>query len=162
MRVLYIGKYHPPFSGGIENFMADLLPVQARDGVETLALVHEHRRSTVAVPEGVVERGVRLYRAPAYGRLLYAPVSPQFPFWLRRVIRQSSPDVLHLHLPNTSAFWVLALPQARRILWVIHWHSDVVASQHDRRLSAAYRVYRPRPVLNRRANSDFLWSSHMR
>ena len=84
-----------------------------------------------------------IYRAPSYGRLLYAPVSPAFPFWLHRAIRECRPDLLHLHLPNTSAFWALAVPAARRLPWVIHWHADVVASLLDRRLALAYRVYRP-------------------
>jgi rhamnosyl/mannosyltransferase len=46
-------------------------------------------------------------------------------------------------MPNPSAFWAMLLPRARRIPWVVHWHADVVASCIDRRLSAAYRLYRP-------------------
>ena len=70
-------------------------------------------------------------------------LSPTFPFWLHRAIRQFRPDLLHLHLPNTSAFWALMVPAARRLPWVIHWHADVVASRLDRRLALAYRFYRP-------------------
>jgi len=75
--------------------------------------------------------------------LLYAPVSPAFPFWLARAIREFQPDLLHLHLPNTSAFGALLVPAARRLPWVIHWHADVVSSTIDRRLALAYRLYRP-------------------
>ncbi|NJM13154.1 MAG: glycosyltransferase, partial [Synechococcaceae cyanobacterium SM1_2_3] len=84
-----------------------------------------------------------IYRAPCYGRLLYAPVSPAFPLWLARAIREFRPDLLHLHLPNTSAFWALAIPAARRLPWVIHWHADVVATPLERGLKLAYHFYHP-------------------
>jgi rhamnosyl/mannosyltransferase len=51
--------------------------------------------------------------------------------------------VLHLHLPNTSAFAALLLPRARSLPWVVHWHADVVASAIDRRLALVYGLYRP-------------------
>ena len=93
-------------------------------------------------------------RVPSYGTLLYAPLSPGFPAALRRQIRDFKPDLLHLHLPNTSAFWVLAMGCARQVRWVIHWHSDVVPSNIDGRMSIAYRFYRPfeQAVLNRAAS----------
>jgi glycosyltransferase involved in cell wall biosynthesis len=37
----------------------------------------------------------------------------------------------------------LTLRSARRLPWVVHWHSDVVASRIDARLAWAYRCYRP-------------------
>lgn len=153
---LHVGKYFPPVSGGIESFLADLLGALAEDGIRVFAVVHDdrlRRRGEIAKwpADDLLQAGsatderspVTLYRAPSLGRLLYAPVSPQFPFWLRRAIRAERPDVLHLHLPNTSAFWALFLPEARRIPWVIHWHADVVASDIDRRLKLAYPLYRP-------------------
>ncbi len=82
-------------------------------------------------------------RVPSYGTLLYAPLSPGFPAALRQQIRDFEPDLLHLHLPNTSAFWVLAMGCATQLRWVIHWHSDVVPSNIDGRMSIAYRFYRP-------------------
>lgn len=145
MRVLHIGKFYPPFAGGIEHFLADLIEAQQRQVAQTAALVHRHDGGGAEdePAAGATATAPLVYRAPCYGRLLYAPLSPQFPLWLGRVIRGFQPDILHLHLPNTSAFWALFLPAARRIPWVIHWHADVVASRIDRRLALAYRVYRP-------------------
>ena len=142
MRVLHIGKYYPPFAGGIEHFLADLLPALPAHGVTAAALVHDEqprRGGQWPAPDAAIP----IYRAPCHGRLLYAPISPAFPFWLHRAIHAFQPDLLHLHLPNTSAFWALAVPAARRLPWIIHWHADVVASLLDRRLALAYRLYRP-------------------
>jgi rhamnosyl/mannosyltransferase len=153
---LHIGKYFPPFTGGMENFLVDLLRTMAGKGVEVAALVHTHvprlrgevrnlpvRREVDEGRQVDSSRPIRLYRAPSFGRLLYAPMSPQFPFWLRQAIKTERPDILHLHLPNTSAFWAMSLAEARSIPWVVHWHSDVVASDLDRRLKLAYPLYRP-------------------
>jgi glycosyltransferase involved in cell wall biosynthesis len=135
VRVLHLGKYYPPYRGGIEQFVGDLLPALQREGVEPAALVHAHAgagKSQVPFP---------VWRVPSYGQLLYAPLSPAFPVWLEAMIRAFRPQLLHLHLPNLSAFWVLAVPAARRLPWVIHWHADVVPS--DPRLRLAYWAYRP-------------------
>ena len=142
MRVLHLGKYYPPFAGGIEHFLADLLPALQLQGIAAAALVHDEQPFRRTPPPAPDER-LPIYRAPCHGRLHYAPISPTFPFWLHRAIRDFQPDLLHLHLPNTSAFWALMVPAARRLPWVIHWHADVVASAIDRRLALAYRLYRP-------------------
>jgi rhamnosyl/mannosyltransferase len=143
MRVLHIGKFYPPFAGGMEYFLADLLTELQHHDLQVAALVHEHSstRSTNDDPDDY--DGNLIYRVPCYGRFLYAPLSPGFPFRLARVIGEFKPDLLHLHLPNTSAFWAMLIPAARRLPWIIQWHSDVVASQFDRRLSLAYRFYHP-------------------
>ena len=141
MRVLHLGKFFPPFAGGIEHFLADLLPALRAQSVDCAALVHGHDGHNAGGVEDY--QGSPVYRVPCYGRLLYAPVSPAFPLWLRRALTEFRPDLLHLHLPNTSAFWALASPAARRLPWVVHWHADVVASALERRLALAYRLYRP-------------------
>lgn len=153
---LHVGKYFPPFAGGMERFLADLLEAQRNDGLRVGAIVHDHRRwlrgeRTPAasfeqpIKDGKPDDGrpIPLYRVPSMGRLLYAPISPQFPFWLSRAIRGERPKVLHLHLPNTSAFWALLLPEARKIPWVIHWHADVVPSRYSAGLKLAYPFYHP-------------------
>jgi glycosyltransferase involved in cell wall biosynthesis len=142
-KILHIGKYYPPFAGGIEHFLADLLPLQQKNH-SVMALVHDHHFDTARFFSSVVADNTYpyIFRCPSYGRLLYAPISPQFPFWWHKIIRDFKPDLLHLHLPNTSAFWSLFLPLIRQIPTVVHWHSDVT-SLHDTRLTWAYRVYRP-------------------
>lgn len=145
MRILHIGKYYPPFAGGIENFLTDLIQAQVSQNMQTAALVHDHeiqwrRFFTSIQPE--TQTNPLIYRVPSYGRMLYAPISPQFLFWTNRVIKTYQPDILHFHLPNTSALWALLLPSAQRIPWVLHWHSDVVSSI-DNRIALAYRAYRP-------------------
>lgn len=149
LRILHIGKYFPPFAGGMENFLADLTFAQAQQGDTVATLVHDHHLRWLRCFAPVRAEAnlhqlapITLYRAPTYGRLLYAPVSPQFPFWLRRILQDFQPQLLHFHLPNTSAFWALSLIQARRLPWIIHWHSDVFSTL-NKKLAIAYSSYRP-------------------
>ncbi|MCV6636951.1 glycosyltransferase [Candidatus Albibeggiatoa sp. nov. NOAA] len=145
MRILHVGKYYPPFAGGIENFLTDLIQAQVSQKLQVAALVHDHEshwRRFFSPVKAEIKTNPIIYRVPSYGRLLYAPISPQFLFWMNRTIKRYQPDILHFHLPNTSALWALMLPAARHIPWVLHWHSDVV-STIDNRVAIAYRAYRP-------------------
>lgn len=135
MRILHLGKYYPPAIGGMERFLADLVAAQRRDGDEVAVLVHADKR---AVP---AKDPPWLMRCPVWFRLIFAPISPTFVFWLRRAIRSFRPDVIHIHMPNVSPFWALLLPSARRIPWVVHWQSDVEPSRIKRSLRLAYPYY---------------------
>lgn len=134
MRVLHIGKFFPPDRGGMETFLADLVAAQRRQGLDAAALVH-------GVPHAADPAW--LHRVPVAFSLVYAPFAPGFRRALARLIRDFEPDVLHLHLPNNSALWVLTLSAARALPWVVHWHSDVVVSDARHTLKAAYCLYRP-------------------
>jgi glycosyltransferase involved in cell wall biosynthesis len=141
MRVLHLGKYMAPHPGGIERFLAELLPAQRRAGVLTAALVHAEDRAGARRCRFQAHSAV--IRAPVLATLAYTPVSPGWPIRLQRLITRWQPDLLHLHLPNPSAFWALASPAARAIPWVVHWHADVPADALDARLRVLYRLYRP-------------------
>jgi glycosyltransferase involved in cell wall biosynthesis len=140
LRILHIGKFFPPATGGIENFLGDLLPALERIGATTAALVHDESNCNRFVLQ---KNAVKNYRVPCYGTLLYAPISPGFPIMMRKAIKDFRPDILHFHVPNTSAFWALILPNAGTVPWVVHWHADVVPSAIDRRMAFAYLLYRP-------------------
>lgn len=140
LRILHIGKFFPPATGGIENFLGDLLPALERIGLTTAALVHD---DPGASPPTFPQDSVKIFRVPCYGTLLYAPISPGFPSAVIQTIRSFKPDILHFHVPNTSAFWALPLLCTADLPWVIHWHADVVPSVIDRRMALAYRLYRP-------------------
>lgn len=134
LRILHVGKFFPPYQGGMEVFLADLIHEQRRQGIDAHALVH-----------GDPEQGDPpwLERVPVQFNLVYAPMAMGFRGALGRAIERVQPDVLHLHLPNNSALWALTLPIARRVPWVIHWHSDVVVSNIKWSVALAYMLYRP-------------------
>lgn len=141
LRVLHIGKYYPPYNGGMENFLRDLLCSLHEEGICASALVHDHIKGRRPLFEE--REGIEILRSPLLGEVLYIPFSPQFPLCLRDRIRSFRPHILHFHFPNPSAFWSFLLPEARSIPWVVQWQSDVVPSKIDRRLQAAYIFYRP-------------------
>jgi rhamnosyl/mannosyltransferase len=144
MRVLHIGKYFAPFAGGIENFMLDLVEATAPLGVTNSVLVHASDRRPQHSP-GSETGHTKLYveRVATWGQFVYAPLAPGFGFALQRLLARKHPDLIHIHMPNTSAFWLLASRRARSIPWLVHWHSDVVGPGLDGRLRLLYPAYQP-------------------
>lgn len=141
MRILHVGKYYAPQRGGIERCTQDLAEWMRDHGHAAAALVHQPAGRRHA--ESATVDGIEVVRAGCLAAPLYTPLSPAFALHLARLLRSFRPDVLHLHLPNPSAFWALTSPAARRLPWVVHWHAEVPTDTPDWRLRAAYRVYRP-------------------
>jgi glycosyltransferase involved in cell wall biosynthesis len=145
LKILHIGKYFSPFSGGLENYMRDAMVALRERGIESAALVHRHSLSLKTQKEPFEANGhqFQVIRTAMWARLLFTPISPGFPWQLRKMIKSGKPDILHLHLPNPSAFWVLALPSARRVPWVVHWHADVITAAQDWKMKLFYKFYQP-------------------
>lgn len=152
MRVLHVGKFFPPHPGGIERCMADLCAALSARGVAAAALAHAEPGAKSIQRRDPAGFDVTL--AACHGQLLYAPLSPSFPFLLKRTLADFRPDLLHLHLPNTSAFFTLLSPAARRLPWVVHWHADIPLDTRRHMLRLAYGAYRPwERAMLRRANA---------
>lgn len=134
LRILHVGKYFPPQRGGMETYLADLIAAQRAQGIDASALVHG---------DPLPDDPDWLVRVPVEFHLSYAPMALGFRSALARAIKRFEPDVLHLHMPNNSAFWALTVPAARALPWVVHWHSDVVVSKIKTTIAAAYWLYRP-------------------
>jgi glycosyltransferase involved in cell wall biosynthesis len=143
MRTLHVGKYYPPVKGGMERFLADLVAAQRRAGDDVAVLVHAAAGSAQGGDPGW------LMRCPVWLKLIFAPISPRFPLWLRRAVHRHKPQVIHIHMPNPSAFWALLLPSARAIPWIVHWHSDVEVSKPAVRLAYPYYRVFERALLER-------------
>jgi rhamnosyl/mannosyltransferase len=153
LKILHIGKYFAPFNGGLENYQRDVMVALAARGIQSAALVHQHELSFTSKKMTLDVHGLQLplVKAATWIKVLFTPISPGFCWHLRRLIKSFKPDVLHLHMPNPSAFWALFLPAARKLPWVIHWHSDVITEQHDWKMKFFYQIYRhfERAVLQR-------------
>lgn len=161
MRVLHIGKYFAPYAGGMETYLRDLMTAQIKRGWQSSALVHQSRVSFLGIPTdaSIEPAELDVTRARVWLRLFFTPLSPTFPWLLRTLIREKKPQLLHLHMPNVSTFWALLLPSARRLPWVVHWHSDVLTSSHSLGLRIFYRVYeRFERAILKRANAIIVTS----
>ncbi len=121
----------------MERFLEDLMVAQHASGQAAFALVHERADQFVSpLPSW-------LRAVPVWRELVFAPIAPRYLAELNRAINDWQPEVLHLHLPNLSALAVLLSRSARALPWVIHWHSDVVSSDHSLMLRLLYPFYRP-------------------
>ena len=122
MKIVHLGKYYPPASGGIETHTQTLARAQAALGADVRVVVVNH-----ATPDGRdvtfdtfartpdttdADGPVRIYRAGKWGSLARFDLTPTLPTILRRVLRDP-PDVWHMHAPNISMMLaVLAMPEA--------------------------------------------------
>lgn len=146
MRILHIGKYYPPFLGGMEtvlwNLTEGLLDRSCEVTVLTAGDEPLDRQETVVGP-GSGRRG-RLVRASVYGHLNSQPLTLTMMSLIRREIALSTPDLVHLHLPNplAAAAW-LALAAGRcqgsppLAVW---YHADITRQRVGRLLV--------RPIVN--------------
>ena len=116
LRVLQIGKYYPPFMGGIETHLQNLC-LGLREEVDLSVLVANNGSANKreVIDDVAVERlGTRF-------QLAGAPVCRG----MAERIRRENADIIHLHLPNPAA--VLAyLASGNRAPVVVSYHSDVV------------------------------------
>ncbi|WP_426757112.1 glycosyltransferase [Myxococcus sp. Y35] len=133
LRVLHLGKFYPPASGGMEAHVRTLARAQAALGaqVEVLCANHAaegqgtshefHGRSPTREEWDGPVRVTRLGRLASVARM---DVLPDLPRMLSRALDRGV-DVLHLHTPNPTL--VLALDVVRRLppLFITH-HSDVI------------------------------------
>lgn len=118
MRILHIYKdYYPPTCGGIEIAIHRMIE-STRDACDDVSVLicSGKRRSEFSEVEGTP-----VYKAGEWGRFLSAPVSPSFPFWLKRL----RADILHYHLPNPTAVLSHLIMKPRGKI-VVHYHSDIV------------------------------------
>ncbi len=140
MRILHIGKYWSPRKGGIERFVEDLAFAQRAAGRESFALVHGE--PGVAVPAQASDPEW-LRRVEVKREFAFVPIAPTFLRELNRAIDDWQPDYLHIHSPNVSPFLGFFSRRAKAIPWVVHWHSDVIASEHSAVLRWLYPFYQP-------------------
>ncbi len=128
MKILHVYKdFDPPVHGGMERHMALMCRFQ-REWADVEALTCSRSGFT----RRVIRDGTPVTEVGEWGRFQNAPVSPMFPYYLKRM----RADVVVVHVPNPTAevAYLLARPAGRL---VVRYQSDVV------RQAAAMRVYGP-------------------
>lgn len=116
MRVLHVGKFYPPYRGGMETHL-QILAERLQRSVDVRVVVSSSTRS------GARERinGIDVTRLATSVRIAGASVS----YGLRRLMADTDAEIVHLHLPNPTA--ILAyLASGRRGPLIVTYHSDIV------------------------------------
>jgi glycosyltransferase involved in cell wall biosynthesis len=116
LSILQIGKFYPPYAGGMETHLEDLSAHLRRFANVRAIVANTDRRS-------VTERvsGITVHRAGTVAYLAGAPISPG----MVNAIRRSPAHIVHIHWPNPAA--VLAyLASGHRGRLVLTYHSDIV------------------------------------
>lgn len=117
--ILQLGKFYPPYMGGIETHLETLCgELRSSADVTVLAADTGNRRTE--------ERrcGITVIRLPPRLWLSTAPLCPSIAAEIRRL----SPDLVHLHLPHPGGMIGLLASRYRGPL-VVTYHSDVVRQQ---------------------------------
>ena len=128
MRIVHVYKdFDPPIRGGMERHIALSCQFQRQWANVSALTCSRHWRTRRMDRDGTL-----VTEAGEFGRFQSAPVSPTFPWRLRRM----DADVCVVHMPNPTAElgWLLARPKAALI---VRYHSDVI------RQAAAMRFYGP-------------------
>ncbi len=122
MRILHIYKdYYPPTCGGIEIAINRIIE-STRDECDEISVLICNRKPGTEFAE--VE-GTPVYKAGEWGRFLSTPVSPAFPFLLRKL----KAEILHYHIPNpTAVISHLMMRPSGKV--VVHYHSDIVRQKN--------------------------------
>ncbi len=144
MNILHIGKFYPPYYGGMENYLCDLAEAQAVQGHRVVVWVHNHEwRGLTSYTNVSRVRRVKLIRQKSLKPLFFTPIMLGFKRQMKRIIAEEKPDLIHLHWPNPSLFKLLLNRPARQIPWVISWHSDMVTSYSSYVLKLVYLLIKP-------------------
>jgi rhamnosyl/mannosyltransferase len=128
VRIVHVYKdFDPPVHGGMEHHMALMCRFQ-RQWADVSAITCSRSRQTQTIDRD----GTSVTEVGEWGRFQSAPVSPAFPWRIRRI----QADLVVVHVPNPTAeiSWLIARPKSRL---VVRYQSDIV------RQASAMRFYAP-------------------
>ena len=142
MKVLHVGKFYPPFNGGMETYLADLSEQQAKTHTVT-TLVHNHNfniLSSATKQESI--NGVNIIRQKSLRPILFTPIMLGLNKQVNKLIDQNLVDIIHISWPNPSALLLLMNKKAKNKPWVVQWQSDMITKKSSLLLKVAYKFFK--------------------
>ncbi len=125
MRILQVGKYYPPYKGGMETALRHICEGLLARGHEVRAVVAGGGGGTRR--EALGGRADALVRVATWGTWNSQPLTFSLARVLAREIADLAPDVVHLHLPNPGACWAwqrVGRPRRGPAL-AVWYHADI-------------------------------------
>lgn len=116
LRILHVGKFYPPYMGGMETHLQALCGELRKVADVNVIVANDGKQSREDLMDGV-----RVNRAGTLFNLASAPVCPS----MVRRIRDEKADVVHIHLPNPTAIMAYLMSgHTGRLIFT--YHSDTV------------------------------------
>lgn len=128
MKILELGKFYPPYRGGMETLLRIWSEGFVRQGAQVDCVVANETPRTAREELN----GVRVHRLASFGTLFSTSLCPGY----LRATRHHPADLWHVHFPNPLAD-VACLRGNRATPLVLTYHSDVI------RQAFLMRLYRP-------------------
>lgn len=140
MKIMQIGKYYPPYLGGMETVLRNISEGLLDRACEVTTLVAGHdfveREESLRGPE--TGSSGRLVRAAVFGHFNSQPLTLNLAGLIRREISRQDPQLVHLHLPNplAAAAWLM-LARSGMIKMpplAVWYHADITRQRLGRLL----------------------------
>lgn len=129
MKILQISTYYLPNFGGIEQVAFDFSRILKHQGNCVKVVCFNNSKKTVTD----IYDGIEVTRIGYKKKFASQAISLSYFFILKKLIKDFSPDVIHIHLPNPLiATYLLFLNPSCRI--TLHWHSDIVKQKRLKQL----------------------------
>ena len=156
LKVLQVYKdYYPPVIGGVEGHMNLIANGLKAQGVEVEVLV-SNTCARLSIEE--IE-GIRVTKAPQWGRFASAPLNATFASWVKKLGNRA--DIVHFHFPNPTGE-MSALLAGLRNKMVVTYHSDIVRQARMAKLYAPFmRQFLSRAKLIMATSPHYVHSSEV-
>lgn len=118
MKVLHIGKFYPPYFGGIEKVNFDLVEGLNNDGVETDVLCFNENLGSE-----IIHDRYQIFKSKVILNVFSTPISIDFFKILKQIKDKYS--IIHVHLPNPTAIMAILHVRFKGKI-IVHWHSDII------------------------------------
>ncbi|WP_179952193.1 glycosyltransferase [Marinicella rhabdoformis] len=144
MNILHLGKYYPPYHGGMEHYLQDLAEAQVEQGHQVTVMVHNHEFGKLLSQTKTEHvNGVKVIRLKSTRPICFTPLMIGLGRTLNQLLKENKFDILHLHWPNPSLALLLFNKASKNLPWVLRWHSDMVTESSSKLLKFIYALIKP-------------------
>lgn len=137
-KLLIVSPYFPPHVGGVEQYTRHLALALVATGRWQVTVVTTRGRGVRCVASD--EDGLQVFRLGWWARYSYTPVSPLWPWQLRRIIGEVDPDIVNAHTPvpllSDIAAWA-----SRGRPFLLTYHAAALAKDAGPLFQAVQRAY---------------------
>jgi len=151
LRLAVVTPYFAPKIGGVENYAEQIARGFNRlKGYEVVVFTSNDRGRRTAVEE---IDGLKIYRFPAWVKLSNTPMSPFWPWRLRRAMIDNRIDLVNVHMPVPFMAEAAAIACGRRPLVVTYHAGSMVKNRPIADVIIRFYERRLLPLILRRANA---------